>query len=167
MGTVLNITIAVLFFGLLVFNYEWNRFQGIYYKSKVTWAENHRILQQDICQNAVERIILGPKVRTLCERAHHENQLDPRLHAFQTWWKTSEVMALYNRVAGTWWIVVGIILFTIGVAIKCGYAYLITTRRDKQYIDIARECMKLGQREQQHHYSWPMREKRYSIEKRL
>jgi hypothetical protein len=133
----------------------------------VEWVQNENILQNELCQNAAERILHGEKVNTLCSTAEKENRLKPRTRAFQQWWRDSEVVALYNRVAGTTWILIGIVLFSIGVSIWGITHYCITNNRDKRNVGMITDFMNRfpglapsKRREQEEFYTSPLERRR-------
>jgi len=131
----LFLVVCVLACAFPLFRYEWNRFHELYQQTRIEWNQNHRILHNDLCYNAVQRLHHGKKVSDLCERAERENRLDPKHRAYQQWWRTSEYVALYHRVAGTWYMVLGIVLFTIVTVCYFVTQYVLQSKREKHYFD--------------------------------
>jgi len=125
--------ILLLVIAFPLFKYEWNRYHELYNDCMVQWVQNEHILENELCQNAASRVLHGSKVNALCTEAERENRSHPKARAFQMWWKSSEAVALYSRVAGSTWIVLGIVLFTIAFGIYFATQYYITESREKRY----------------------------------
>lgn len=144
---IVHVVISIVAIGLIV-AFPWSVYElNRYYKyvkqyEKRHW-ENQNILESTMCTNGDERIYKGEKIQQLCKVAELENQIEPRVHAYQSWWQTSELVALYQRIAGERYIVVGIVLFTILCVVYFGfntlYAYWVQTNRDNHMIALAKE----------------------------
>ena len=105
--------IILLLIGCLmypIFQTEVYRYKECQHECFNKHTANVNLLQNEICLNPRKRIQFKNAGTVHCEKAEKDLLLTPTQCAFNMWWKNNELVKLYDRIAGTYWSILGIFL---------------------------------------------------------
>ena len=102
--------LLLLAVGYPMFRTESFRYQEALHECWKRHTANANLLQTELCRNPHNRLQYGNAGTVNCDQAEKELLLSPNQCAFKQWWKDTELIHFYHRVAGSYWTLLGIFL---------------------------------------------------------
>ena len=93
-----------------IFKTESFRYQETLHQCWKQHTANTNLLHTDICVNPHKRLQFKDAGTVDCHKAERELLLSPTQCALKEWWKHTELVHLYDRIAGSYWSILGIVL---------------------------------------------------------
>lgn len=125
---------------LLVVGYPIVRTESFHYQESLheCWKKhtaNKNLLGSELCRNPHQRLQYGNAGTVDCDRAERELLLSPNQCAFKLWWKQTEIVNMYNRIAGSYWTLMGIFLPLVMLAMYLYSKHVRERQSEERFYD--------------------------------
>lgn len=122
--------LLLLFLGAPLYYFETLKYKDKLYHCYDRYLANEELLRSEICSNPQRRLRFQTVGTVDCKQAERENaNYSPHQCAFRAWWPEFEPVALYSRVAGTYWSVLGFVLPIVFIAM-----YFISSQISQRWV---------------------------------
>lgn len=122
--------------------YEENRFQHHFAACHDRNMKNAILLRSEVCTDSFLKYELDGE-HVGCSRAARENQMGVFRCAATEWWRTGEVVGVYNRILGSQWMLLALILPTLLYTISKIAGHYNERAKEKTFFQEKRSFLKM------------------------
>lgn len=104
------VLIGILAVGYPIVQTESYQYQEYLHECWKRHTANKNLVASESCRNPHQRLQYENAGTVNCDLAEKALLLSPTQCAFKLWWKHTEIVGVYNRLAGSYWTILGIVL---------------------------------------------------------